>query len=191
MDNGRDFKTVASWIKFGLLWLKNPVFHNSCAGIGIYLVAMEWMCWRGFKLDWYKSCAVGFVNRSWANLDNCQTFMKLLEPLVPGGDIAQLRIKSGSREEELRGKSQKIKNHMKGAEQEKIRGEPKKETQGRQDRLDIWKKIWYKEKERSLTAEVKGIKGLLWGPSFMHAFLYPGKQCIELKTFVDFVYCKT
>ena len=73
---------------------------------------------------------MGFVNRSWANLDNCQTFMKLPEPLVPGGDIAQLRIKSGSREEELRGKSQKIKNHMKGAEKEKIRGEPKKETQG-------------------------------------------------------------
>ena len=116
MDNGRDFKTVASWIKFGLLWLKDPVFHNSSAGSGIYLVAMEWMCWRGFKLDWYKSCAVGFVNRSWANLDNCQTFMKLPEPLVPGGDIAQLRIKSGSREEELRGKSQKIKNHRKGAE---------------------------------------------------------------------------
>ena len=68
---------------------------------------------------------MGFVNRSWANLDNCQTFMKLPEPLVPEGDIAQLRIKSGSREEELRGKSQEIKN-------QKIRGERKKENQGRQ-----------------------------------------------------------
>ena len=79
---------------------------------------------------------MGFVNRSWANLDNCQTFMKLPEPLVPGGDIAQLRIKSGSREEELRGKSQKIKNHRNGAEKEKIRGEPKKETQVRGGRTD-------------------------------------------------------
>ena len=52
---------------------------------------------------------MGFVNRSWANLDNCQTFMKLPEPLVPGGDIAQLRIKSGSREEELREKVRKYK----------------------------------------------------------------------------------
>ena len=68
---------------------------------------------------------MGFVNRSWANLDNCQTFMKLPEPLVPEGDIAQLRIKSGSREEELRGKSQEIQN-------QKIRGERKKENQGRQ-----------------------------------------------------------
>ena len=75
---------------------------------------------------------MGFVNRSWANLDNCQTFMKLPEPLVPGGDIAQLRIKSGSREEELREKSQEIKNHRKGAEKEKIREKRKKENQGRQ-----------------------------------------------------------
>ena len=54
---------------------------------------------------------MGFVNRSWANLDNCQTFMKLPEPLVPGGDIAQLRIKSGSREEELREKVRKYKKN--------------------------------------------------------------------------------
>ena len=58
---------------------------------------------------------MGFVNRSWANLDNCQTFMKLPEPLVPGGDIAQLRIKSGSREEELRGKKSENKESHEGS----------------------------------------------------------------------------
>lgn len=76
---------------------------------------------------------MGFVNRSWANLDNCQTFMKLPEPLVPGGDIAQLRIKSGSREEELREKNQYIyimKHRKKTKKKEKNSGEQKKENQG-------------------------------------------------------------
>ena len=110
---------------------------------------------------------MGFVNRSWANLDNCQTFMKLPEPLVPGGDIAQLRIKSGSWEEELRGKSQEIKNHRKEAEKRENKRKTKKGesgeavVKGNGKGYTDWTKKCLKKKKRSLTAEVKGIKGLL------------------------------
>ena len=47
-------------------------------------------------LDWIDTRAfVGFLNQSWANLHNCQTFMKLPESSLPGEEMARVRIKRG------------------------------------------------------------------------------------------------
>ena len=52
--------------------------------VGISLCGLNWIDTRA---------VVGFLNQSWANLHNCQTFMKLPESQLPGEDMARVRIK--------------------------------------------------------------------------------------------------
>ena len=69
------FKTIASWIKFGLLWLKDPVFHTSSVQIVEY-IWWQWSECAGEALNWIDTRAALWV--LWIEVGRISTIVKLL-----------------------------------------------------------------------------------------------------------------
>ena len=86
-------------------------------------------------LDWIDTRAfVGFLNQSWANLHNCQTFMKLPESSLPGEEMARVRIKrgrSGGKRKKGEKKGEKGRSGGKGQEWGKRKKGEKRGEMGR------------------------------------------------------------